>query len=156
MDANAGNYHKIYKSEFGLAKSILEDEGGHIEWGTNDYEAFLFTKPGVSLVFYPHRTTARHYHIRVRDRNSKDKAEVLRLMAKLEEAGNFPRNRSIKNWRDNILADRYISGRRDAAEGIFNPPHYDSADPQDEDETHAYRQGFDERRRELGNAFKWA
>jgi len=47
-------------------------------------------------------------------------------------------------------------GKRDAENGTFSPPYTASEDPQDEDENAAYVSGFNRRRKELGDAFKWA
>jgi len=83
MDKNAGKYNKFYKEEFELASAILKAERGHIEWSTYDYQAFTFKKPMVSLVFYPHKTSAGNYHIRVRNQGSKDKDQAERIMKML-------------------------------------------------------------------------
>ncbi|HEY1772485.1 MAG TPA: hypothetical protein VGH91_04755 [Gammaproteobacteria bacterium] len=88
-DANAGKYHKLYKREFELARKLLTDDGGTLEWGIHDYEAFVYRKPGVHLVFYPHRTSARNYHIRVRSNGSNYGDEADRLMKLLDEGSGF-------------------------------------------------------------------
>lgn len=55
-----------------------------------------------------------------------------------------------------MLAERMADGRKDANEGVFEPPYLNSDDPQDEDENAAYKRGFNERRRELGDVFRWS
>ena len=61
------------------------------------------------------------------------------------------------DWWERALADHKESGRRDADVGRYTPPHAGGdEDPQDADENAAYKKGFMERRRELGEAFKWA
>jgi hypothetical protein len=86
MDINKKQYKKLYKNEFQLATKVL---GVGVEWSPHDYEAFIYKKDTVSLVFYPHRTSAGNYHIRVRDNGSKDKELAKRLMFNLDiEAGN--------------------------------------------------------------------
>ena len=68
------------------------------------------------------------------------------MTTKQEDAGTW--------WQDNL--ENYKSdGRFDAEAGFYNPPHSDSDDPQDQDENEAYKKGFIERRKELGDAFKW-
>jgi len=62
----------------------------------------------------------------------------------------------INDWWDTMLEGRTDDGRRDADEGKFDPPYPGSDDPQDEDENGAYERGFKQRRKELGDAFKWA
>lgn len=59
------------------------------------------------------------------------------------------------DWWDELLAERFRDGQRDAEHGRFESPYPGSQDPQDEDENLAYRRGFDQRRRELGDAFRW-
>ena len=88
-DTEHKRYRKLYKTEFELAQRILADEGGALEWSPYDYEVFTYKAPGVSLVFYPHRTSASNYHIRVRDQNSKNSAEADRIMDKLDTETGF-------------------------------------------------------------------
>lgn len=73
-DPNRGQYHKLYSVEFAIAKDFLDSRyGGSLSWCDADYEAFQFKTEGVRLVFYPHKTSAGNYHIRVRDGGSKNK-----------------------------------------------------------------------------------
>lgn len=67
-------------------------------------------------------------------------------------------HRSISaEWWKQHLAEITADGRKDADAGVFNSPWpVDDADPQNEDENAAYRRGFDARRRELGDKFRWA
>lgn len=60
-----------------------------------------------------------------------------------------------KDWYGTMLEERTNDGRRDADEGTFDPPYHGSDDPQDEDENAAYERGFQQRRKELGDAFQW-
>jgi hypothetical protein len=89
MDKNAGKYDKIYKKEFELAANILANDGGLLEWSMHDYQAFTYKGDGVSLVFYPHKTSALNYHLRVRDNGSKNKAKANRLMKKLDDGTGY-------------------------------------------------------------------
>lgn len=82
-DKNAGKYDKLYKREFDLAAKVLGNLGP-LKWGEHDWEAFTFQCVGVSLVFYPHRTSAGNYHIRVRDQGSSDKKKAGELMEQLD------------------------------------------------------------------------
>ena len=79
IDKLAGKYKSIYGMEFKLAKKILKDLNGKFDWSNNDYEAFTFKSDNLSLIFYPHRTSAGNYHIRVRGNGKKIK-EVLKLL----------------------------------------------------------------------------
>lgn len=85
-DPNKGKYQKIFKREFTKAQEVLTDESGLIEWGNHDYEAFIFYSDKVRLTFYPHKTTAGNYHIRIRGNGSKDPKEANRLMKKLDDS----------------------------------------------------------------------
>lgn len=85
-DPLAGKYQRHYAAEFQTAARVLERFGqksGHLVWGKNDYEAFLYTEMGVRLIFYPHRTSAGNYHIRVRSQGSKQPKRAMTLMAML-------------------------------------------------------------------------
>jgi hypothetical protein len=82
-DENKRRYKKEYAEEFRLAQSVL---GESVEWSPHDYEAFRYKDEDVSLVFYPHRTTAGNYHIRIRDNGSKNKQRAIELMQKLDSA----------------------------------------------------------------------
>ncbi|WP_454734261.1 hypothetical protein [Cupriavidus pauculus] len=85
-DPNAGKYQRHYAAEFQTAGRVLARFGqksGQLVWGKNDYEAFLYTEMGVRLVFYPHRTSAGNYHIRVRSQGSKQPKRATTLMSLL-------------------------------------------------------------------------
>jgi hypothetical protein len=55
-----------FRREFETARERLAPLGGTVEPGEYDYEAFIYTAPGIRLIFYPHKTSARNQHIRVR------------------------------------------------------------------------------------------
>jgi len=67
------------------ASDMLKNEEGIIEESPHDYQCFTFKDDGVCLIFYPHRTSARNYHIRVRDQGSKNKTRANDLMNMLDE-----------------------------------------------------------------------
>jgi hypothetical protein len=70
--------HKMYFGpEFETAKERLASLGGQVTPGAHDYEAFVYEVEGLRLIFYPHRTTAGNYHIRIRT-SGKFNREVLR------------------------------------------------------------------------------
>lgn len=65
--------------------------------------------------------------------------------------------KSIDDWWRQNLEDYRQDGRADAERGVFEAPHWVSdEDPQYLDENQAYKDGFMERRKELGASFKWA
>ena len=59
------------------------------------------------------------------------------------------------DWYDDMLNVRLHDGMRDAELGTFDPPYPGSDDPQEQDENRAYQQGFNQRRKELGDKFEW-
>lgn len=61
-----------------------------------------------------------------------------------------------EQW-DEIMDSHQQDGRNDADKGEFFPPYNLQTDHPDEAmENHAYESGWRQRRKELGNAFKWA
>lgn len=79
-DPRAGKYvgkKGPFNAEFLTAIERLAPLGGVVSPGVNDYEAFVYDVPGLRMIFYPHRTTARNYHIRMRP-TGKVNGEVLR------------------------------------------------------------------------------
>ena len=72
-DPMAGKYKRDYKLEFEIARVVLDGEPGELAWGVHDYEAMTFASADVRLIFYPHKTSAGNYHLRIRDQASKDK-----------------------------------------------------------------------------------
>lgn len=69
-DPNKGKYKILYMKEFNMAKDILHHCPEGFEWSNADYEVFKFKECDVTLVFYPHKTSAGNYHLRVRNQNS--------------------------------------------------------------------------------------
>ena len=58
-------------------------------------------------------------------------------------------------WAEHLEHFRHC-GRESADKGAFDPPHsFDLDDPQNEAENGAYKDGFLERRKELGDKFEW-
>lgn len=54
-----------------------------VERSTADYEIAKVKGDGVSLVIYPHKSSAGHYHLRVRDNGSKRPQFAARVMGAL-------------------------------------------------------------------------
>ena len=86
MDPLRGKYKKHYSEEFDIAKEALKHTKGELNWADADYQAFIFRGPDVTLVFYPHKTSAGNYHLRVRNQNSKNKEKAVALMRRLDKA----------------------------------------------------------------------
>lgn len=79
------SYRKQFKQEFKDAKKRLAKFEGELFWVDFDYEAFRFKSHHAHVIFYPHKTTAGNYHIRVRDAGSKDKTTFEEVCAALRE-----------------------------------------------------------------------
>lgn len=95
-DVNKQRYRKLYREEFDLAAKTLTGPNGALDWSTSDYIVFVWTEPTVCLVFYPHKSSAGHYHIRVRDQSSYDKLLALKLMVLLDKAAGYNRTFTSK------------------------------------------------------------
>lgn len=89
QDPDQKRYRKLYREEFDLASAALKGRDGSLEWSEVDYIAFVWSGPTVCIVFYPHKTSAGNYHIRVRDQGSKDKALAVKIMDELDSAAGY-------------------------------------------------------------------
>jgi len=74
---------RAWQDEFDVAARVLKDDPGALEWATDDYVAFRYREPTARIVFYPHKSSAGNYHLRIRDEGSKDKARFIELAARL-------------------------------------------------------------------------
>lgn len=72
-----------------IARRVAERFGGEIEDVTHAHQIMKYRAPGVVLVFYPHKTTARHYHVRIRDEHSKDKEAAQNMLAIFSASAGF-------------------------------------------------------------------
>lgn len=88
-DPKAGKYQRTFELEYRIATAALRSFGGALAWGTRDYEAFIYRSDTVCLIFYPHRSSAGNYSIRVRDQSSADKKRAMELMLHLRIASGF-------------------------------------------------------------------
>lgn len=65
-----------FEEETALLSKVSEEKGYSVEWrnpGPPTYQLAKITGPGFCLIAYPHKTSAGHHHIRLRDERSKDK-----------------------------------------------------------------------------------
>lgn len=60
------------------------------------------------------------------------------------------------DWWVSMLNEYRRDGSSDADKGMFEPPYPWSGDPEEEAYNNAYKEGFDRRRKELGENFKWS
>lgn len=79
-----------WQQEVDWATAICGPLACTVERSTADYEIAKVKGAGVSLVIYPHKTSAGHHHARVRDNGSKNKASALRVMVALHNGEGLP------------------------------------------------------------------
>lgn len=79
-----------WQDEIDWATTICAALSCTVEISTADYEIAKVKGPGVSLVIYPHKTSARNHHARVRDNGSKDKRAADRVMQSLHDGVGLP------------------------------------------------------------------
>lgn len=90
-----------FKAEYEDAVRRLAHMGGKLEAGVHDYQAFTFTMPGLRLVFYPHKTSASNYHIRVRTEGTADQGLLVQAIKALRDNNysctfQFPAHRDLE------------------------------------------------------------
>ena len=78
-----------WEREFSLAKETLWGEPGRLEIATDQYVAFRYIEPNLRLVFYPHKTSAGNYHLRIRYEGCKDNLRADLLAKRLDDAAGF-------------------------------------------------------------------
>lgn len=79
-----------WQREFDWATQICAKHGCQVERSSAQFEIAKVKGDGVSLVVYPHKTTAGHRHVRVRDNSSKDREAAARVMAALNAGDGLP------------------------------------------------------------------
>jgi hypothetical protein len=85
-DPLKGKYHKVFSEEYRKADERLRGLDGELVPGEHDYEAFVFTAPGIKLIFYPHKTKSTgNVHIRVRSAGKADQKVLRKAIFALAE-----------------------------------------------------------------------
>jgi hypothetical protein len=79
-----------WQDEIDWATAICAPLACTVELSAADYEIAKVNGAGVSLVIYPHKTSARNHHARVRDNGSKDKRAADRVMQALHDGQGLP------------------------------------------------------------------
>jgi len=57
---------------------------------------------------------------------------------------------------DSLLDECRRDGASDADNGVFDLPYPGSDDPEDEYYNYVYKEGFDAKRKQLGDKFEWS
>lgn len=77
--------HWEWQEEFDMAGRILASEPGELVIANDPYVAFRYLEPSkIRIVFYPHKTSAGNYHMRVRNEGSRDASRADELMVRLD------------------------------------------------------------------------
>jgi len=79
-----------WAQEVDWAMQICTQLGCTVERSAADYEIAKVKGDGVSLVIYPHKTTAGHHHARVRDNGSKNPVRAAEVMTALNGGHGLP------------------------------------------------------------------
>ena len=82
-------YHP-WQQEVEWAMAICAPHGCKVERSSAQYEIATVKGSGVSLVIYPHKTSAGNYHARVRDNGSKNRMRAGLVMAALHDGEGLP------------------------------------------------------------------
>ena len=74
-----------YKGIYQYVKERLAKEPGRVTYSPHAWQLLKYKSNDgdVTLVFYPHKSSAGNRHLRVRSENSKNKNEALRIMTEL-------------------------------------------------------------------------
>lgn len=104
MDAIKGLYtqKRYFQAEYKDAERRLCHLGGVLLPGVNDYEAFTYKMQGLHLIFYPHKTSSGHYHIRVRTQGKYDPDLLFEAIKSLRKDNytctfQFPANKKLQH-----------------------------------------------------------
>src|ERR1700744_4085952 len=84
--------HEPWAQEVRWAKAICALLDCEVAPSTAMFELAKIKGDGISLVLYPHKTSASNYHIRVRDNGSKDKVKADRVMDALDHGDGLPKD----------------------------------------------------------------
>lgn len=79
-----------YAEEIGWAETICAPFGCVVARSLHQFEVATVKGEDVRLVIYPHRSTAGHYHLRVRDNGSKNKARAAGVMRAMDRGEGLP------------------------------------------------------------------
>lgn len=67
-----------------LLRTVANAHECSVAISRHQYEIWRVDSGKVSLIVYPHRTSAGHYHLRVRNNGSKDKTKATEIMDRLD------------------------------------------------------------------------
>lgn len=76
---------RAWKHVKAVAASRLAEIGGALDWSPHAHEVLRWSHPELTLIFYPHRTSAGNYHVRVRAGACKSRKLLRRCIVALAE-----------------------------------------------------------------------
>lgn len=92
-----------------VAEQRLAGLGGVLEWSTVAYEVMRWESQNLVLIFYPHRTSAGNYHIRIRKGRCNDRTLLRKcILAIAENSCNFqfPTERALHDEGVSVALDQ--------------------------------------------------
>ena len=98
MNTDASKNQKKWKHVKATAQERLAGLGGFLEWSQHAHEVLRWEHDKLILIFYPHRTSAGNYHIRVRSGKCADRALLRQCILALAENScqfQFPTERAF-------------------------------------------------------------
>lgn len=98
MSTDASKNQKAWKHVQAAAQERLAGLGGRLEWSQHAHEVLRWEHDKLVLIFYPHRTSAGNYHIRVRSGKCADRALLRQAIVALAENSchfQFPTERAF-------------------------------------------------------------
>jgi hypothetical protein len=96
-----------------VAQQRLAGLGGALHDSPHDYEVMRWEHPKLTLIFYPHRTTAGNHHIRVRAARCESRAVLRDAIFALAENScqfQFPTERKLHHEAVHAAIDRGMLG----------------------------------------------
>ena len=98
MNADVKKNQRLWKRTKAVAEQRLAGLEGELTWSPHAHEVMRWVHPKLTLIFYPHRTTAMNYHIRVRAGRCTDRGLLRKAIVALAEnscAFQFPTEREF-------------------------------------------------------------
>lgn len=99
-----------HRRDIGSTYNVVNQYKARVRLVFKNYISWKLEAAGVTIVFYPHKTTAGHTHIRIRNENSKDINLAAEIMWHLNKVG-FPVNNIHGHWGEQAFKLRVKGGR---------------------------------------------
>lgn len=83
--ADTSKDQRAWRPVHEAAAQRLAGLGGALDWSPHSYEVLRWVHPKLTLIFYPHRTRANNYHVRVRAGQCADRGLLRTCIVALAE-----------------------------------------------------------------------